>query len=696
MSLRYPFSAIVGQQPMKLALVLNAINPNIGGVLIRGQKGTAKSTAARGLAALLPPLQVVDGCRFGCAPERSAPRCPECQQRDYPSTAHAQPPAFVELPVGATEDRVIGTLDIERILGEGIRHFEPGLLARAHRGLLYVDEANLLPDHLVDTLLDAAAMGTNTVERDGVSFSHPAAFVLVGTMNPEEGDLRPQLLDRFGLAVEADGMPDIAERAEVVRRRIAFEQDPDTFAATWASVESAESERIQSAQALLPRVDVPDNILDLVARICTAFEVDGLRADIVTYKTAATLAAYAGRRLVTPEDVRQAAELALPHRRRRQPFDQPGLDHQKLDDIVEDFTRDDPPPDGRPPRDDGSPPPEPPRRDPPPSSVQSPPTDTVFDPAAMPDFPIPPSTSTRGTGDASDVSSRRRATLATAPRGRHIRSVADPVGGLDILSTLRTAALRHTPANSDHSEHIPPPGETHRGDERVLHRLASDVTGPHHRVTSPLKRNTSFETTDVASPKQGVTSRLRLRRHDARFKLRAAPVGTLTIFVVDASGSMAARRRMALAKGAILQMLLRAYQTREEVALIAFRGTAADVLLPPTSSVHLASARLRELPTGGRTPLALALRKTAGLLHHTRQRHATRAQRVVLISDGRANVAFTSDGDAFADALTAARSLRTSRAETVLIDTEDGQVRLGRAATLATELGATYLRLAHP
>jgi magnesium chelatase subunit D len=657
MSPRYPFSAIVGQQPMKLALVLNAINPNVGGVLIRGQKGTAKSTAARGLAVLLPPLQVVDGCRFGCAPERSAPRCPECQQRDYPSTAHAQSPAFVELPVGATEDRLIGTLDIERILGDGVRHFEPGLLARAHRGLLYVDEVNLLPDHLVDTLLDAAAMGTNTVERDGVSFSHPAAFVLVGTMNPEEGDLRPQLLDRFGLAVDVDGTPGIAERAEVVRRRIAFERDPSAFELAWTADESSVAARIRAARALLASVHVPDNILGLIARICTAFEVDGLRADIVTYKTAVTLAAYAGRRLVTPDDVRRAAELALPHRRRRQPFDQPGLDHQKLDDIVDDFNspRDDPPPEGRPPHDSGSLPPEPPRRDPPSSSAEPPPADTVFDVAAMPDIQLPPSTSKRHQTNFSNTTSRRRATMVTAPRGRHLRSVDTRVGSIDILATLRTAALRQPSARS-------------------LGRQSPRE----NRVDTPPRR------------------RLLIQRHDARFKLRAAPVGNLTVFVVDASGSMAARRRMALAKGAILRMLLRAYQTREEVALIAFRGAAADVLLPPTSSVHLASTRLRELPTGGRTPLALALRTTASLLHQAQQRHATRAKRMILISDGRANVPLGSGGDAFADALSAARPLRTSNLDTVLIDTEEGQVRLGRAAALATELGATYLRLVHP
>jgi magnesium chelatase subunit D len=686
MSPRYPFSAIVGQQPMKLALVLNAINPKIGGVLIRGQKGTAKSTAARGLAALLPPLALVDGCRFGCAPDRSALRCPECEQRGYPSVAHEQPPAFVELPVGATEDRVIGSLDVERILADGHRHFEPGLLARANRGLLYVDEVNLLPDHLVDTLLDAAAMGVNTVERDGVSFTHPAAFVLVGTMNPEEGDLRPQLLDRFGLAVDVNSMPSTTERAEVVRRRIAFEQDPIAFATAWAAAESAASERIRSAQTLLDAVRVPDNILDLIARICTAFEVDGLRADIMTYKAAATLAAYTGRQVVTPEDVRQAAELALPHRRRRQPFDQPGLDRQRLDDLVDDFARDDPPPDSPPRADDGPPPDLPPRADdgpppdlpprpdddpPPPAppqdtppSADSPPPpradrESVFDAAAIADFHLPAPTPARRHADPTSTTSRVRAATVAGPRGRHVRSVATPLGAVDVLATVRAAVL--------------------------LHFQEKFVSDPTNVAMSPQNVN-------PRRPHSG----LALRPADLHYKLRAAPVGTLTVFVVDASGSMAARRRTALAKGAVMHLLLRAYQTRQEVALIAFRGAAADVLLPPTSSVQLASTRLRELPTGGRTPLALALRRARGLLHHAAQRHATHHQRVVLISDGRANVPLTPEGDAFADALVEARYLRSSAVDNVLIDMEDGPVRLHRAAALASELGATYLRLANP
>jgi magnesium chelatase subunit D len=322
----YPFSAVVGQEAMQLALLLNAINPAIGGVLIRGHKGTAKSTAARALAVLLPPLEEADltiELRTNGRVE---------------SLSFSRPPAasrFVELPVGATDDRVVGTLDIEHALQAGQRRFEPGLLAQAHGGILYVDEVNLLADHIVDVLLDAAASGVNTVEREGISVSHPARFVLVGTMNPEEGDLRPQLLDRFGLAVEVVGQPEPATRAEIVRRRIAYEADPTEFYARFASQEAHLRQRIAEAQTLLPQVSLSEGLLELITHICAGSGVDGLRADITMYKAALTLAAWEGRRQVTVEDVRRAAELALLHRRRRQPFEEPGLDQRQLDELIQ-------------------------------------------------------------------------------------------------------------------------------------------------------------------------------------------------------------------------------------------------------------------------------------------------------------------------------------------------------------------------
>jgi len=646
---RYPFSALVAQEAMKLALLLNAVNPRLGGVLIRGQKGTAKSTAARGLAALLPPIDVVEGCRFACDPRVGEARCPECEARAYPTGSRERPAAFVELPIGATEDRVLGTLDIERVLADGQRQFEPGLLARANRGLLYVDEVNLLPDHLVDTLLDAAAMGINSVERDGISFSHPATFVLIGTMNPEEGELRPQLLDRFALAVDVEGMPSPSERAEVVRRRMAFEADTAAFAAHWQAAECAEQQRIRAARELLPRVQVDDTLLDLIAQICTAFEVDGLRADIVIYKTAATLAAYAGRERVTAEDVRRAAELALPHRRRRQPFDQPGLDRDRLDDLVREHASRSSPPDEPPPTLPDRPgSDEPPPQDTPPGQnpggAQAEPAERVFDVAAVSSPPPLPPGGVAPRGEPTQRSARPARKVVESPRGRHVRSSPRRTSALDVLATLHAAA--------------------------------------------PYQAQRRRRTTDQRA------RCILLKASDLRFKIRARPIGGLTVFAVDASGSMAARRRMALAKGVVMSLLQRAYQTRDEVALIAFRGNSAEILLPPTSSVHLATLRLRALPTGGRTPLALGLSRATALLA---QRAATVQRAVVptlvLVSDGRANVALAG-GDPYADALAQARALRAAHIGAIVVDTEAGAVRLGRARSLAVELGAEYVQLA--
>lgn len=310
MSTPYPFTAIVGQDDLRLGLLLNAVSPAVGGVLVRGEKGTAKSTAVRALAALMPEVAVVAGCRFSCDPGAPDPACP-----DGPHEAGAgvsRPARTVELPVGASEDRLVGALDIERALSEGVKAFEPGLLADAHRGILYVDEVNLLHDHLVDLLLDAAAMGASYVEREGVSVRHAARFLLVGTMNPEEGELRPQLLDRFGLTVEVAASRETDLRVEVVRRRLAYDDDPAGFAARWADEEAALRERIVAARALLPRVVLGDGVLRQIAATCAAFEVDGMRADIVMARTATALAAWAGRDEVVADDVRQAALLALP------------------------------------------------------------------------------------------------------------------------------------------------------------------------------------------------------------------------------------------------------------------------------------------------------------------------------------------------------------------------------------------------
>jgi Mg-chelatase subunit ChlI len=329
----YPFSAIVGQERMKRALVLNAINSQIGGVLIRGERGTAKSTAARALAALLPPISVVEGDAFHSDPERPDLFSEEVRKA-YESGEDLRvsqvPTPFVDLPVSATEDRVVGTLDIEKAIQRGERHFEPGVLAAANRGVLYVDEVNLLDDHVVDLLLDSAAMGVNVVEREGISYQHPARFVLVGSMNPEEGDLRPQLLDRFAHAVDVVGLTVAADRVEILRRRIDFEQNPDGFFAKYAAAEENEAERIVRARNLYPLVRYTDKDLYTIAALTASFKVDGHRADIVILRTARAQAAYDGRDQINDKDILLAAELALPHRMKKQPFQESVLNPDQL------------------------------------------------------------------------------------------------------------------------------------------------------------------------------------------------------------------------------------------------------------------------------------------------------------------------------------------------------------------------------
>ncbi|MEP0806794.1 MAG: ATP-binding protein [Chloroflexota bacterium] len=334
----FPFTAIVGQERMKRALILNAVDTRIGGVLIRGERGTAKSTASRALAALLPKVKVVDDCRFGCDPDKPNSWCTECKERfegkkEIPF--HVRTTSFVNLPVSATEDRVVGTLDIEQAIQKGERHFEPGVLASANRGLLYIDEVNLLDDHVVDVLLDSAAMGVNVVEREGISFSHPARFILVGTMNPEEGELRPQLLDRFALSVDIVGIRDARERVMIMERNLAFEQDAEAFRQQWLPKEEELSRQIEQARELVAQVKHTSRDLLSIAALTSSLNVDGHRADLVILKAARAQAAFEGRTKITDHDIALAAELALPHRIKRTPFQQAEMTTEQLQERIE-------------------------------------------------------------------------------------------------------------------------------------------------------------------------------------------------------------------------------------------------------------------------------------------------------------------------------------------------------------------------
>jgi magnesium chelatase subunit D len=643
---QFPFSAVVGSDlsggpdDMALALVLTTISPEIGGVLVRGEKGTAKSTIVRALAGVLPPIEVVAGDRFSSDPGDPAPLSPDGPfAADAP--AEVRPVRMVELPVGATEDRVLGSLHLERALAEGRAEYEPGLLARAHRGILYVDEVNLLHDHLVDLLLDAAAMGRSTVERDGVSVTHAARFVLVGTMNPEEGELRPQLLDRFGLTVEVTAPRDPAVRVEVVRRRMAYDADPDAFCRRYADADRALTDRILAARKLLEQVDLGGPALLKIAELCAAFDVDGMRADIVTARTAVAHAAWQERSSVTLEDIRVAARLALPHRRRRNPFDAPGLDEDLLDQVLGDDDLD-PDPDPEPPTDPTDPEP----------------GGTSYEPAAPAtssnDVPAEPGAPEAPTGSDPSATTTAAAGPAYRPRLFTVRGTGAGVAG------RRSRAVTET-------------------GRRV--GATAGTRGPVHLL----------ETLRAAAPHQAARGRtagpLRFRPEDLRVATREGREANLILFCVDASGSMAARRRMEQVKTAILSLLLDAYQRRDKVGLVTFRADRGELVLPPTHSVDIAARRLDDVPAGGRTPLAEGLLEAHRVLRTEHLRDPRRRPLLVVVTDGRA----TSGVDAVGRSRQAARMVAADGVDALVVDCETGPFRLGLAGTLAEHLGAEHV-----
>jgi magnesium chelatase subunit D len=570
--LTFPWTAVVGLDDAKLALLLSTIDPALGGVLLRGAKGSAKTTLARGMAVL-----------------RGGP--------------------FVDLPLGATEERVVGSLDLAAALTGGDVRLQPGLLAAAHGGVLYIDEVNLLADHLVDVLLDVAVSGVNRVERDAVSHRHDARFVLAGSMNPEEGDLRPQLLDRFGLAVDVRASTDPAERAEAVRRRLAFDSDPAGFLAAWADEEAAVAARLEAATP----APISDELLLAAANLSLAVGAEGLRADLVLARAAAALAGWEGRSVEVPDDLRRVAPLVLAHRARRHPLDPPSGPPSGLDGALDDVLGPDPaeadtgdgPTEGAPTAPD--------RVDPP-------------DPSArVVDLRAPRRTQPSAGGRRSPVQADRgRVTGAAAPEGA-IRTVAP-------VATVAAAATRWAVDPSVDRQVLP---------------------------------------------------------GDLREPRREALTGNLLVLAVDASGSMGAQARMRAVKGALLGLLVDAYQRRDRVALVTFSGTGARVVLRPTGSVELARQRLEELPTSGDTPLAEGIHAALDLA--VRSATPELQPLVVLVTDGRA----TAGDDPFVHALMAARAVAQRGIAAAVIDVEaPGPGRLGLAAELAGAMRARHLPLA--
>lgn len=632
---------------MKRALVLNTIDTRIGGVLIRGERGTAKSTAVRALAALLPEIEVVADCPFSCDPHNAENQCDNCRARV--AAGETLPVArrrtkVIDLPVSATEDRVIGTLDIERAIKSGEKHFEPGVLAAANRGLLYVDEVNLLDDHVVDLLLDSAAMGVNVVEREGISFLHPAQFILVGTMNPEEGELRPQLLDRFGLCVEISGITDPQARVEIVKRRIDYEQDPVAFHDQWKSEEERLAREITRARELLPKVEYSPRDLYATAELTSALEVDGHRADIIILKAGRAHAALRGSMFLETQDILHAAELALLHRVKKRPLEE-GSPLQDLEDLFQKaLANQGPNPEGQNSKKDQAS--ETLGED---HSFSQPHTSPQPDPHNLREGTIPkqsptapvevgPTFKPRRLTTCKDritrnTSGKRSISRTERKQGRYIR--ARPMDGRveDVAfdATLRHAAL-------------------------------------HQKKRQPQGRAVAIECEDLQR------------------KVRVRRTANLVLFVVDASWSMAAQDRMVATKGAILSLLQDAYQKRDRVGLIVFRNAKAQLILPPTNNVRKAETILREIPVGGKTPLTRGLHMAYEVLTRELRKDPKVRPLMVLLTDGAGNVSMTylsprEEGKRIA------RLLKENNIRSVVINTEHAAFDRGLAQELAYCLG---------
>ena len=650
----FPFTAIVGQEEMKLALLLNVVAPAVGGVLVTGHRGTGKSTAVRALAELLPQLDVAHGCAYNCDPSNADALCDDCATRlsndtNLKRTRKAGP--VVELPLGATEDRVCGTIDFGRALKEGVKAFEPGLLARANRGFLYIDEVNLLEDHLVDLLLDVAATGRNRVEREGVSAEHPARFRLVGSANPEEGELRPQLLDRFGLCVEVETEKDLDSRVLIVERREAFDRDPAAFALSIQPEQARLRRRVTRAAALYAEVELPRAVLRQIAELCLRLGVHGHRGEITLTRAARALAALEGRRAVSAADVRRVAPMSLRHRLRRDPLEQGGGSARVERATEEVFGREETEPEAAA-SGDGT------QKSP--ASFKD--RDEAADESGLDEKVIvPPSADVGLRPDAlaqNEQAQTRVARQQSAPARRRAGS-----GG----STF-SARGRYAGATASKSEGA---------------RVALDAT---------------LRAAAVGCAAQG--ARLRVTSEALRFKRYRSRSGTLFVFLVDTSGSMALNR-IEQAKGALAQLLRRSYVNRDRVALVVFRGGGAELLLPPSSSVSRARALLEALPVGGATPLASGLARALEVARRAESAGARRV-RLVVFTDGRANVPLDVESARDetprrerirSEILSLGASLARACDASVVVDTQNRFTDGGEGRFLSDALGGGYVRL---
>jgi len=655
----YPFTAIVGQEEMKLALILNLVDPLIGGVLIMGHRGTGKSTAVRALADLLPPIKVVAGCPYHCDPAKP---CSECLTK-HDRSPQSVPVPVVELPLGATEDRVCGTIDIERALASGKKVFDPGLLARANRGFLYIDEVNLLEDHLVDLLLDVAATGRNRVEREGISVEHPASFVLIGSGNPEEGDLRPQLLDRFGLHTEVVTENYLKNRVDIVVRRDAYDQDATEFCESFAPEQQRVAKRIVRARSHLRKVSVPRPILEKIAQLCADLRVDGHRGELTIMRAARALAAFEGRKSVNDEDVRRVSAMSLRHRLRRDALDETATSEQIGQAVEEVFPSKSPAPNKETPGGDES---------------EEDEDDDRTAGGKDPVFDQRPSPSTSRNG-ARPNKKDGPSPPAVENRSRESR-LEDQLQPKDRTRQTRTKTRRSAGAKAAMQQL--------RG--RYMRSVEFKNNGARVAVDATMRAMVA----QARSPLTPVSSTA------LRYKLLKDKQGTLFIFAIDASGSMAANR-IARAKATILRLLRKSYLNRDSVAIVSFHGMTANLDLPPSRSILRARRVLDSLRMGGSTPLGAGLVTTIELINLVGDNFGETV--VLLFTDGRSNVALRRKGHNVralrhlkieAELRELNMALRKTRARVIVVDTQKEFESSEETRRLAEILQAQFVKLA--
>jgi len=661
----YPFSAITGQDQMKLALILNAIDPRIGGVLVRGEKGTAKSTAVRGLAALLPEIRIVEGCPYSCNPDYPAQFCRKCKENSAGSLKTAQRKVkVVDLPLNATEDMVLGGIDFGFAVKSGHRRFQQGLLADANRGILYIDEVNLLDDHIVDVILDASGSGENVVEREGISFRHPACFILIGTMNPEEGELRPQFLDRFGLCVQVAGEADPEKRVDLMQQREAYDNNPKAFLRNFEEEEKRIADQIVRSREILSDMKPSKELRTFITELCLKNNVAGHRADIVIERTALALAAYEGRLKTTIDDVNQAALLALPHRSR----------------------------DAMPP-----PPPEKPEENSQDSEKQNQEEQQQNQQHDQEEKQAPNHKNPEHKNQSPEEKQEAEADSGELSSDKPDHSENETNTLEQIFETGTTFKVRKIALEKDHI--------LRRGSGRRSRTRTAQKQGRYVKSAMPKGRNDIAldATLRAAAPYQvyrckehGSDDNLTvfIREEDLREKVREKRVGNFILFLVDASGSMGARARMVASKGAILSLLLDAYQKRDRVAMVSFCHRKATVNLPPTSSIEMAAKLLEKLPVGGRTPLSAGLIKGFDLIRLHLLKDSCSRPIFIIITDGKANAAL-GDGKPVDEAFGFASKMAfEERVKYVVVDTEpSGIVTFGLAGKLSSILGADYFKI---